>query len=377
MKKTILFLFVTLALSEVLLRVFFKPSPPPPLFDVATMPSVLAEPWFPEWEREHAKLTREFKAYELYALEPFDGKYVGVTSEGYRRTLNAIAETEKATHIGLFGGSTMWGGLARDSHTIASELSAALNGTGFPAWVTNYGQVGFVFSQEIHQALRISYSTKPPQVMIFMDGVCDILAGLANFVNGVTDPAGKPWEYDKYHYLFQMGKTGEVAWSDVAKKSMLVRRLLKVAEQRGWVEPDRKNRFVAPTEQDKSRLAEQVSDQYLRTLATASRAFRGTGARPIFVLQPAIFLKNPLSEEEKEAMDRNKAWQGIVADAYAKIRAGSQKLPSDVEFWDISEIFQGSSETLYADIMHYSEAGNRKIAQALSSRLRAQPDPLL
>ncbi|MEZ4749102.1 MAG: hypothetical protein R3B54_00335 [Bdellovibrionota bacterium] len=75
-----------------------------------------------------------------------------------------------------------------------------------------------LFFQEVHQALRGVCLPNPPQVMIFMDGVCDVLAGLANFVNGVSDPAGKP-EYDKYHYLFQMGKTGEVSWSDVAKKS--------------------------------------------------------------------------------------------------------------------------------------------------------------
>ncbi|MCB0404846.1 MAG: hypothetical protein KDD51_08670 [Bdellovibrionales bacterium] len=376
-KKVTLILFATLALSETLLRVFLKPVPPPPLFDVATMPSVRAEPWFAEWEREHSRLTREFMAYELYTLQPFNGKYLSVGADGYRRTLNPDALSSNPMRIGLFGGSTMWGGLARDAHTIGSELSATLNGHQFPAVVTNYGQVGFVFSQEVHQALRVRYSPEPPQVMVFVDGVCDVLAGLANFVNGVEDPAGKPWEYDKYHYLFQMGKTGEVSWSDVAKKSMLVRRLWKVAERRGWVEAERKNRFVVATSEDKVRLARQVSEHYLRVVETADKAFKGTGARPIFVLQPAIFLKHPLSEEENAALDRNRHWQDIVAAAYTNIRNGAKTLPAETEFLDFSGLFDGVPETLYADIMHYSEAGNLRIAQALSAYLEGKKGPLL
>lgn len=371
-KKIVIILVVALGLSEAMLRVFFKPVVPPPLFDVSTMPSVQATPWFAQWQQEHSQMRRRFRAYELYALEPFKGEHLNINERGYRKTENPALPRAGRTDISLFGGSTMWGGLSRDSHTIASQLSRNLNAAGTPTHVRNYGQVGFVFSQEVHQALRIAYAEEAPEVMLFMDGVCDVLAALANFVNGVDDPAGKPWEYDKYAHLFQLGKTGEVSWFDVAKKSMLVRRLAKMAEKQGWVESDGKNQYVSPSSADRDDLGEAVADQYVRVLRTAHRAFKGIGVRPVFVLQPAIFDKDVLSDEEQIALKKNAHWQEYVSTAYQKIKTRSRALPADLEFWDLSGVFKGNPETLYADIMHYSEAGNAVIAKEIARRLQTK-----
>ncbi|MEZ4749101.1 MAG: hypothetical protein R3B54_00330 [Bdellovibrionota bacterium] len=86
---------------------------------------------------------------------------------------------------------------------------------------------------------------------------------------------------------------------------------------------------------------------------------------------------NPLSEEEQAAMEKNKHWQGIVADAYSRIREGAKDLPPGVEPLDLSQLFQGHNETLYADIMHYLKPAISKSRKRSRAASRLQLRPLL
>jgi len=64
------------------------------------------------------------------------------------------ADDPPPVHLFAFGGSTMWGWGARDDYTIVSYLSKLLDEKGYPAEVTNYGQLNYVSTQEVIALLR-------------------------------------------------------------------------------------------------------------------------------------------------------------------------------------------------------------------------------
>ena len=49
----------------------------------------------------------------------------------------------------MFGGSTMWGTGARDACTIPSLLARALQGRGMSLEIINFGETGYVRTQEV------------------------------------------------------------------------------------------------------------------------------------------------------------------------------------------------------------------------------------
>ncbi len=372
-KKTLFIVFAAVLLVELLVRVMPINEKQKEVFSMESVASLSKESWFNELMAEQGELRRRFQEYEIYSLEPYQGKHIRISNDGYRETPNPLVTKDRNIRVGIFGGSTVWGGWAREAHTIPAEMSSTLATSlpGLKAEVLNYGQIGYVFSQEVHQAVRILSSTRPsetpvPKMMIFLDGVCDALASFTNFMQGTSEPSGKPWEFEKYAYLFQLGKTGEVSSMDIAKKSKAFRMGLKIAERYGVSEPEKKNIFVQPTPRDLEVLAKNAGRAYLATLKTAHLALSANGVTPVFILQPAFFAKEKKSSEEQVLEKQNAHWLPYVAQTYEYIQGHLNELPKGVKFYDWSRLFDGDESTLYADVMHYSEAGNAKIGQAMA-----------
>ena len=68
----------------------------------------------------------------------------------------------------------MWGVGARDDFTIASCLARELEGKGVRCQVTNFGESGYVSTQEVIALVQQLRDGNVPDLVIFYDGVNDI-----------------------------------------------------------------------------------------------------------------------------------------------------------------------------------------------------------
>jgi lysophospholipase L1-like esterase len=130
-----------------------------------------------EQRRRLSEQKRNYLPYRVWGLTEWHGHYMNNdhTQVGIvRRTVNPVrAECAgRATHIWMFGGSTLYGTSVADSATIPSYLSQILNASGCFE-VVNFGVEGYVSNQErivLEEELK---SGKRPDLVINYDGFND------------------------------------------------------------------------------------------------------------------------------------------------------------------------------------------------------------
>lgn len=89
----------------------------------------------------------------------------------------------------------------------------------------------------------------------------------------------------------------------------------------------------------------------------------------LHVLQPTLFDpgSKPRSPEEREIAAKQPGWVPGVEQGYPRLRElGAALRERGVVFLDASGIFAEVDETLYHDVCHFGEAGNRRLAEAIA-----------
>lgn len=79
----------------------------------------------------------------------------------------------------------MWGSGARDSFTIPSLLSQILSEHGISIHVVNYGESGFVSTQEVIALMLQLKKGNIPDVVMFYDGVNDTFSAFQHGIAGI------------------------------------------------------------------------------------------------------------------------------------------------------------------------------------------------
>ena len=138
------------------------------------------KPWAKQYSKEATEAeSYEYEPYVAWRKRTFVGQYVNIDANGIRRTVNPDC-TPSARQIWMFGGSTLWGNGARDEDTIASILAEKYSKSTGPVCVTNFGEGGWVNTQELIQLeLALKRTPKAPDFVIFYDGYADAFAPAA------------------------------------------------------------------------------------------------------------------------------------------------------------------------------------------------------
>src|SRR5262249_32202886 len=140
----------------------------------------VALPWAKQYWDEYAALDTEWHSYVYWRHRANTGRFITVDERGLRTTWNpheCSGPQGSATRIFVFGGSAIWGVGSRDEHTIPSLLSRALTGhRPFPICVTNFGEVGYVMTQEVLTLVLELERGSRPDIVIFLDGYNDAFA---------------------------------------------------------------------------------------------------------------------------------------------------------------------------------------------------------
>ena len=114
-----------------------------------------------------------FEPYYHWKQFEHVGKYINIDASGVRKTVKD-PNVKGGKKIFMFGGSTLWGHGSPDESTIPSIVQSHL---GDAYEVYNFGEDGFVSTQELNYLLYQLSLGNIPDAVIFYDGVNDGYAG--------------------------------------------------------------------------------------------------------------------------------------------------------------------------------------------------------
>ena len=291
---------------------------------------------FREYWSEVARL--DWRSYAYWRHRPYQGRTLTIGDDGLRKTWNRPADALpgiEARRIFMFGGSAMIGFGARDDFTIPSILARELSETTVPnVVVSNFGQTGYVSSQELLTLMEELKGGNVPDLVIFYDGVNDTFAALQKGVAGL--PQNEHNRAREFNLLSEQRRFELYGEAISRLLSRLARRAS--ANEPWWRMP--------------SILEGRRSRRPSLKAGCPDRSLEG------------IFGKFPSRTPHEE---KSQDWRGsrpFFMEVYGRERRDA-RLKSFDNFFDFSDLFSDSPDSVFIDFNHLNERGNAVVAQAM------------
>lgn len=322
------------------------------------------EPWVEGFLDETTRSAQvDWKPYVYWQRKPFQGSYINVGTDGIRQTWrpepSSKTQGRSALAVFMFGGSTLWGSGARDEHTIPSELSRLLATENIGAAVVNFGEMGYVSTQEVVKLTLELQKGNVPQLVIFYDGVNDLFSSLQ------AGHAG--WPQNEAHRVAEFNILGS--------RRRLFRAGIKTGIERSGL-GRLANLITRPAEGDESasglvneELARETIETYKKNIEIVEGLGRAFGFGVAFFWQPAIFTKTPLTQYEQERQREH----AYATEMYRRVTAlvrNDSSLHDRAHFLDLSGVFENDDAQRYLDFCHTNESANLEIALRMREHLR-------
>lgn len=330
------------------------------------------------WD-EYFATGAEFESYVHFRSKLFEGRFYGVTKDGYRRT-RADAPWPPAPenlNVFFFGGSTSFG-VGPYWGTVAAYLEAELaRDAARPVRVYNFGRSGYQSSQELILLSRLLSSGARPDLAVFMDGLNDFC-----FTDG---PSG--WQALQSYFNATAstalsraaGREPQVPWRLLTEffAGMPALRLAnaKLARMNEPPLPAYRGPAEAVPEPDPPR---EVIDATIRQYLNNARQAEGLGAKFGF---DAHFVWQPIPTYRYDP--RHHLFYPTQIGCHTGSRAG---YPVMREIWEAgrldlknfvwaADLQATATENLYIDAFHYTAPFSRTIARFIADDLRARGLP--
>ncbi len=302
--------------------------------------------------------------YVYWRRKAFESEYINVDKYGVRKTWNREAsagEKGEPFKIFMFGGSAMWGTGARDDHTIPSYLSKMLSETiERRVEVVNYGEMGYVNTQEVAMLLYQLRRGNVPDMVIFYDNINDIGAAAQNREAGLTNSEfNRAREFNLLNEVRQQDLYLEAVRS-AAKNSPTMRLMKKVLRKIGLLKKEPPQAGSDGKISDK--LADDIIKVYESNIKMVEALGKEYGFESLFYWQPIVLDKPHLTPFEKKQAREWMYFKDFYFQMHGRVD-GSGFLSSDPRFRDLSGIFANAKKPYFIDFCHLGEAGNEIVAE--------------
>ena len=338
--------------------------------------------WVPAYFQAMSNVRMRWYPYVYWKTAPMRSPYLNIDQHSNRVNWNQPrrqGESRPALRVFAFGGSTTWGAGARDDYTIPSLLAKYLAANSqYDVEVRNYGQMGWVGSQEVIYLYELLRRGERPDLVIFYDGINDTFLGYQDGIAGLTQneflraqefgvlasSGGRKKLYGTALRTFLMN-TGVV---DLAK--LLSGRDAATVE-RAEVGPMASIAYLAPPSdfEGADAIEQDVVNIYLFNNQMVRTLGEHFGFRALFYWQPVIYSKHPLTSYE-QAFVGARSCRNFFSGTYQRLAAAGQ----GEGVHDLSAILNGQgARTYFVDPWHITEEGNALVAH----RMAADAAPLL
>jgi len=322
-----------------------------------------AEPWSRLLESEfQASLRMQWESYTYWRRRAISGQFVNVDSLGHRRTIPA-GPPNGARHVIFLGGSTLWGTGQRDAYTIPSLVAAQLGAQGLgDVRLENYGETGYVFTQEAIRLLLALRDGARPSLVVFYDGINDL------FATAIDGRCGIPQNERRRAVEFAIGRfLNTRGWQELKD-------LLSTAWTRGVGGQTADMQPRAGVSQDSAGAihAAQTLACYRATAELVEALAKLYGFQVLYVWQPMpATTTKPLTAYEAAVLARLE--QGpLLPSVAASGRVAAGRVDSimrslvGTRFLNLTALFSGDSGSVWLDeIGHLTERANTRVAGAL------------
>ena len=333
-------------------------------------------PWAAAYFKALNRVSTRWYPYVYWKISPQSSPFLNVDQQGDRLTWNKPPRDRRNGQplltIFTFGGSTTWGYGVRDDSTVASLLSKRLaEKTDYNAEVFNYGQIGYVSTQEVLLLYELLSQGLRPDVVIFYDGINDCFTAYQSGIAGLAqNEAFRVREFNllggnRFHRdnLYRTALHALFFHSNAAKLGRLIGGKDTNGETADDVEPREILSYLAPRPHPElaDALERDIVSRYLFNKLIVETLGKQFGFRSLFYWQPVIFFKNQVTPYERNFLGDPALKQFFLA-TYAKMAAAA---PGN-GVRDLSGIFKDKNETDFMDTWHPTESGNDTIADSMA-----------
>lgn len=316
--------------------------------------SYVTTDWYTSYVEEFKQAsTFSWKPYVYWRTSPFQGKYINIGEDNLRKTWNPKSQDVDVI-VFMFGGSTIWGWGARDDYTIPSLLSKILfDEYQIKAKVINYGEVGYVSTQEVIALMTLLQKNNRPNFVIFLDGLNDICSTLRTGQLGMT---GVPWnelERKRSFHLEQAGVFKQLV-SLYAQHSFLYS---------GFIQAMGTIKQKEPLKEHQATLISEIMKVYLENIKTVDALAKSYHFESLFYWQPTITTKKTLTPYEKELEE---AGEHLLKARVIFKGVNALISTQNTVIRDMTNILSDDEESYYIDYFHTNEKGNEKVARKMA-----------
>jgi len=315
--------------------------------------------------RELRQQDMQWEPYLHYRFKPMNGKHNTIYENGLRKTVNpSLKDSATALKIFCFGGSTMYSSGSRDEHTIPSELSKLIQ-TNFPdqnVEITNFGCHGYTRATENIQLQRELIKNNIPDLVIFYDGVNEVISAHQN------NEAGSPTNAYNRKKEFKIAHSYKRRIKLMIYSSNLYRFVTTM--QRKLFTNSAYKQLSARSDE----LATDIAENYVGLVKISKSLENEYGFKVFNFMQPNIYSKKNLTEYEQWAYESQQYYENLYKLSYETVRKDSLMI-KDSTFIDISDVFDNAEKTVYFDFCHTGELGNKLVAKRMFDYLKPELTP--
>ena len=324
-----------------------------------------SQDWAAQYWHEF-RLSRKDRYYPYvgWRRAPFKGKTIEIDQNGIRVTPGADCNAN-AFKVFAFGASTMWGTGSPNWGTIPAYLQAGLAKLrSGPVCVMNFGETGYVSTQDVIMLLMQLQSGNLPDLVLFYSVSGDIYAayqsGRAGVLQNLNELA-RQFESRKSPTLVEL-LTSSYSYSLIEtlmgkltianpRQGEPTATVLVTYESMG-IEVAKLNDLIVQTYLENYRIVDALAQKYRFTY--------------LFFLQPIVSRGDkPLTREEQEMKQRvemDVALNKLLTAVYQTLELRSAEYQN---LYTINHIFDEYNSLIWIDPYHVTPVGNQLIAQKM------------
>jgi lysophospholipase L1-like esterase len=315
--------------------------------------------WSPlYWKEFKLALRKTYSPYVIWRSSAFDGTLLNIDPSGFRHTPAADCVSD-AYKVYVFGGSAIWGWGATDWSTIPALLQSSLQSKlGTPVCVMNYGENAYVSTQGLIHLILLLESGDVPDMVIFYEGVNDILA---------ASQSGMPIVHQnlsEISNLFEDHQAPIIRFLQNSNSYQLLQIILSQIQIS-------MNSEAPKFQYDPALLSDQVAEAYLNNYEIVNSLADTYHFDFYFFWQPYILIGNkPLSSEEQKmitgldwVLKLDPPLVELFQRTYKKIES---ETPNYEHLYYLGNVFDLVEETAWIDTWgHINPKGNQVVTDEL------------
>lgn len=294
---------------------------------------------------EQGQMSVQWLPYNYWTVAPYNGDYINIDSQGMRFT-PSFTDDDTTQKIYFFGGSTMWGEGARDAYTIAGHVAKLLADVNQPQQVMNYGQTGYVSTQDLNLFQAQLALDNVPDVAIFYQGFNDV------FSTYLQDITGIPYREHQRVSDVEAGRT--------LRNGQPVLRL-----------PDGDiSTYDWSLVGTHSASAQAIADRWFANIKLIQVLADAYGVDLLVIWQPALFAKDNLIGDESRILEElDDEFIALYQEVDAIVRERIQAENID-NILMLTNLFADDERAIFYDLVHITEIGNLTVAETMLPKIR-------